>query len=122
MIVTITKTPRPGETPEQIALRPAPRGAPQSLPYSVRVAKLAYLTQPAPGRFVLNLQLQGGLELSRVEISRAQLGNILVDGAGMALQDRQQSVRLGSESFTPAVPDEEVIRIARARELLEDRE
>lgn len=113
MTVTITNTPRPGESAEQTALRTAPRGAP-SIQKPVPVAKLAYLTQPGPGKFVLNLQLPWDVEVRRVEISRAQLGNILVDGAAMAFRDHQQSVRLGAESFDPVVPDEDVIETARA--------
>lgn len=49
-----------------------------------RTAKIAYLTNPAPGVFLLNLQLEG--EFQRVEITKAQLGNILVDGTAMALR------------------------------------
>jgi hypothetical protein len=55
-----------------------------------RTAKLAYLTQPSPGVFVLNLQFEGDQESSLVEISRAQLGNILVDGAAMAFRDEKK--------------------------------
>ncbi len=48
-----------------------------------RVAQLAYLTSPGPGIYLLNIQFEGE-EISRVEISKAQLGNIIVDGAAMA--------------------------------------
>jgi hypothetical protein len=47
------------------------------------IAQRAFLTQPAPGVYLLNIQFEGE-EISRVEISKAQLGNIIVDGAGMA--------------------------------------
>jgi hypothetical protein len=110
MIDVVTNTPRAGETPEQTAMRSAPRGM-SSNPKPARIAKLAYLTEPGPGKFVLNLQFEGDIEASRVEISRAQLGNILVDGAAMAFRD--QSTRLGPESFTPAIPDAETATIAR---------
>jgi hypothetical protein len=36
-------------------------------------ARLAYLTSPAPGVFVLNFQLDQGSEIQRVEIARAHL-------------------------------------------------
>ncbi len=72
-------------------------------------AKLAFLTEPSAGVFVLNFQFGDG-EVMQLEISKAQLGNILVDGAGMALQSckREQttidSVRLGPEAIEPAKP------------------
>lgn len=53
---------------------------------TARPAKLAFLTQPAPGVYLLNLRVEGE-DFYRLEISRAQLGNIIVDGAGMALRD-----------------------------------
>jgi hypothetical protein len=46
---------------------------------------MAYLTQPAPGVILLNIQIDGG-EFQRVEITKAQLGNIIVDGAAIALR------------------------------------
>jgi hypothetical protein len=109
MIDVVTNTPRPGETAEQTAARTAPRGT-LAIEKPAFVAKLAYLTQPGPGKFVLNIQFPWDLEVRRVEISRAQLGNILADGSGMVFP----SVRLGPESFTPAVPDAETVRIAQA--------
>jgi hypothetical protein len=51
-------------------------------------AKLAFMTQPSPGMFILNLDL--GDELSRVELSREQLSNIVADGAGMIFYTRIQ--------------------------------
>jgi hypothetical protein len=41
-----------------------------------------------PGVFILNLDL--GDELSRVELSREQLSNIVADGAGMIFYTRIQ--------------------------------
>lgn len=54
-------------------------------------ASLCYLTQPAPGVFVLILQypdivVHGLHQLIRVEISRDQLGGLVADGAAMALR------------------------------------
>lgn len=51
------------------------------------IAKLAYLTTPAPGVFVLNIQPTGSDEISRFEISRAHLTNILIDGTALALRE-----------------------------------
>lgn len=45
-------------------------------------AKLAFLSQPSLGVYLLNLQFENGANL-RVEISRGQLGNAVVDGAAM---------------------------------------
>jgi hypothetical protein len=50
------------------------------------IAKLAYLTSPAPGVFVLNYQVEGD-GIARVEISKAHLANILIDGTALALRD-----------------------------------
>lgn len=47
-------------------------------------AQLAYLTDPAPGVVLLNLQING--EFSRIELTQRQLANILVDGAAMAFR------------------------------------
>lgn len=51
------------------------------------IAKIAYLTSPAPGVFLLNYQLEGNHDISRVEISRAHLANILIDGTALALRE-----------------------------------
>lgn len=50
-----------------------------------RIAKLAYLTQPEPGVYLLNLQfdepgLARGQAFERVEIAAQQLANICADG------------------------------------------
>jgi hypothetical protein len=50
-----------------------------------RPAKLAFLTQPAPGLYLLNLRVEGE-DFYRLEISKGQLDNIVVDGANMALR------------------------------------
>jgi hypothetical protein len=51
------------------------------------IAKLAYLTSPAPNRFVLNYQEEGKDGIERVEITKAHLANILVDGCAFALRE-----------------------------------
>ncbi|MGX1418330.1 hypothetical protein [Bradyrhizobium elkanii] len=52
------------------------------------IAKLAYLTTPSPGRYMLNIQTFDSNELLRFEIERAHLANILIDGTALALRDR----------------------------------
>lgn len=47
-------------------------------------AKLAFITQPSPGVFVLNLD--DGKKFTRLEVARGQLSNIVVDGAAMLLR------------------------------------
>lgn len=49
-------------------------------------AKIAYLTSPAPGMFLLNFQQEQGIDFS-VEISKGHLANILIDGCALALRD-----------------------------------
>jgi hypothetical protein len=49
-------------------------------------AKLAFITQPAPGMYVLNAD--DGSILVRLEISKEQLSNIVADGAVMVLRSR----------------------------------
>lgn len=51
------------------------------------IAKLAYLTTPAPGMFVLNIQPEGSDELLRFEICKAHLANILISGTAVALRE-----------------------------------
>ncbi|MCS3692027.1 hypothetical protein ABIF07_001057 [Bradyrhizobium elkanii] len=55
------------------------------------IAKLAYLTTPSPGRYMLNIQTFGSDELLRFEIERAHLANILIDGTALALRDKAVS-------------------------------
>jgi hypothetical protein len=45
-------------------------------------AKLAFMSQPTPGVYLFNLQFDNG-ENMRISLSRAQLGNAVVDGAVM---------------------------------------
>lgn len=51
------------------------------------IAKLAYLTTPAPGRFILNFQNEGCLDVTQIEISKAHLANIIIDGTSIALRE-----------------------------------
>jgi hypothetical protein len=52
----------------------------------VSIAKLAYLTSPAAGRYVLNYQLFGSEELIRVELGPDHMRNILSDGVPLMLR------------------------------------
>lgn len=51
------------------------------------IARIAYLSTPAPGVFVLNIQCEGEDGIQRFEISKAHLSNILIDGCALALRD-----------------------------------
>jgi hypothetical protein len=50
------------------------------------IARLAYLTSPAAGRYVLNYQLFGSEELVRVELGPDHMRNILSDGVPLMLR------------------------------------
>jgi hypothetical protein len=50
------------------------------------IAKLAYLTTPAPQVYVLNIQICGSDELLRFEISEGHLANIVITGTSLALR------------------------------------
>lgn len=52
-------------------------------------AYLAYLTTPAPGVFVLNIQSANNAETHQYEISKAHLANLIIDGASFALRENQ---------------------------------
>lgn len=60
------------------------------------IAKLAYLTTPAPGRYMLNFQAFGSDELISIEIGKAHLINILIDGTANALREDQYLNRIPS--------------------------
>lgn len=51
------------------------------------IAKLAYLTSPAPNRFVLNFMPEDGTATFPIEISKAHLANILIDGLSFSLRE-----------------------------------
>lgn len=50
------------------------------------IAKLAYLTTPDPGRYVLNFQTFGSNELTSIEVGPDQMRNILTSGVAIMLQ------------------------------------
>lgn len=57
------------------------------------IAKLAYLTTPAPGVIVLNVQPEGCDGIIRYEISQAHLARILVAGTALAFNDQLNRVQ-----------------------------
>jgi hypothetical protein len=50
------------------------------------ISKLAYLTTPAAGRYMLNFQLFGSDELISIEVGPDQMRNILSDGVSLMLR------------------------------------
>ena len=60
------------------------------------IARIAYLTSPDAGRYVLNYQPFGTDELTSIEIGADQMRNILIDGISLML--RQSSHRVGPET------------------------
>lgn len=50
------------------------------------IAKLAYLTTPDPGRYVLNFQAFGSDELISIEVGPEQMRNMLIDGTTLMLR------------------------------------
>ena len=61
------------------------------------IARIAYLSTPSPGVYVLNLQAEGEEGIQRFEISRAHLVNILIDGASLALRESTNRVPAASQ-------------------------
>ena len=51
------------------------------------IAKIFYLTSPAPGRYLVNFQLFGSDELTSIEIAQAHLTNVIIDGASFSLRE-----------------------------------
>lgn len=58
------------------------------------IAKLAYLTTPNPGRYVLNFQTFGSNELTSIEIPPEAMKNILTAGVSIMLQQSFHRVPL----------------------------
>jgi hypothetical protein len=50
------------------------------------IAKIAYLTSPSPGRYILNFQPFGSDDLMRIEVAPHQMINILCDGTTIMLR------------------------------------
>lgn len=64
------------------------------------IAKLAYLTTPAPGRYILNIQPFGADDIMRIEIGRAHLENIVIDGTALALRESSNRVLVTNQEST----------------------
>jgi hypothetical protein len=69
------------------------------------IAKLAYLTSPAPDRFVLHIQPWNSELTSSIEISRAHLANIIIDGASFSLRETSVSHRVPVSTTTENADD-----------------
>ena len=50
------------------------------------ISKLAYLTTPAPGRYMLHFQSFDSDELISIEVAPEQMRNILSDGVSLMLR------------------------------------
>lgn len=71
------------------------------------IAKIAYLTTPSPGRYMLHFQSFGSDELISIEVGPDQMRNILSDGVSLMLrqsfhrvpnppEERQEHERAGA--------------------------
>jgi hypothetical protein len=58
------------------------------------IAKLAYLTSPAAGRYVMNFQLFGSDEVIQIELGPDHMRNILSDGVPLMLRQSFHRVPL----------------------------
>ena len=57
------------------------------------IARIAYLTSPDAGRYVVNYQPFGTDELVSVELSSDQLRNILVSGVSLMLSPVRTAIK-----------------------------
>ena len=69
------------------------------------IAKTAYLTSLSPNVFVLNYQTEGD-GITHVEISKAHLINILIDGASHAFREQYPHRVPAPPTLTESVNDE----------------
>lgn len=60
------------------------------------IAKLAWLTSPDAGRYVLNFQLFGSEELIQIELGPDHMRNILSDGVPLMLRNSLHRVPVKS--------------------------
>lgn len=65
-------------------------------------ARLAYLTSPAPGIFLLNFQSMESDAVLSVEISKSQLAGILITGTDLALRESSNRVPAASQGIAGA--------------------
>jgi hypothetical protein len=66
------------------------------------IAKLAYLTSPAPGRYILNFQPFGSDDLISIEVGPDQMRNILNDGVSHWLRNSLHRVALKDDKHDPS--------------------
>lgn len=69
------------------------------------IARLAYLTSPAPDRYILNIQRSDGGALEQIEISEAHLGHIVADGAHYAFRKQYHPNRVPETKQTEGAND-----------------
>ena len=62
------------------------------------IAKLAYLTSPSDGRYILNFQLFGTSELIQIEVTPELFKNILSDGVRLMLNSSFHRVPINREN------------------------
>lgn len=62
------------------------------------IARIAYLTSPKPGCYVICFQEEGFDDLRFLEISEGHLANIVIDGASFALRKLNRVPDLQTES------------------------
>lgn len=58
------------------------------------IARLAYLTSPAPGRYVFNFQPFGSEDVISIEVGPDHMRNILSDGVPLMLRNSLHRVSL----------------------------
>ncbi len=61
------------------------------------IAKLAFLTSPAPNRYLLNIQKFGSDETEQIEISEGHLANILITGVSLSLHKQTKLAMQGAD-------------------------
>lgn len=62
------------------------------------IAKLAYLTTPDPGRYMLNFQPFGSEELISIEVGPDQMRNILTSGVSIMLNNSFHRVPVNKQT------------------------
>lgn len=64
------------------------------------IARLAYLTSPAPGRYVFNFQPFGSEDVISIEVGPDHMRNILSDGVPLMLRNslHRVPIKLNQES------------------------
>ena len=52
------------------------------------IAKIAYLSSPAPNRFILNFQPEGEQSMVQFEITKGHLANIVITATSLAWNEQ----------------------------------